>query len=82
MFFSAPGEVEETSTSKIEKTTSEINEVKKIKTINVISSKVGKYFFDVIDKLNDEETQRNYLQNLKNLILAKNSNKNQEIRPT
>ena len=63
----------ETSTSKIEKT-SEINEVQKIKkkeknkikTINVISSKVDKQvFFDVVDKINDEETQRNYLQNLK-----------------
>ena len=30
LFSSAPGEVEETSTSKIEKTTSEINEVQKI----------------------------------------------------
>ena len=74
-----------------QKKTSEINEVQKIenkektkiiKTINVISSKVGKYFFDVIDKLNDEETQRNYLQNLKNLILMENSNKTQEIKPT
>ena len=68
--------VEETSTSKIEKTTSEINEVQKIekkeknkiKTINVISSKVDKQvFFDVVDKINDEETQRNYLQNLKKI---------------
>ena len=43
---------------------------------------MSKYFFYFIYKTNDEETQRNYLQNLKNLILAKNSNKNQEIRPT
>ena len=60
MCSSAPREVDETSTSKIEKTTSEINEVQKlenikiknkIKTINVISSKVDKQiFFDVIDK--------------------------------
>ena len=57
---SAPREVDETSTSKIEKTTREINEVQKlenkektkiIKTTNVISSKVDKQiFFDVIDK--------------------------------
>ena len=64
--------MEETSTStlisKIEKTKSEINEVQKlenkkiknkIKTINVISSKVDKQvFFYVIDKINDEETQK------------------------
>ena len=57
--------------------------VKIIKTINVISSKVDKQvFFDVIDKIQDEETQINYLQNLKNLILMENSNKTQEIRPT
>ena len=58
-----------TSTLKIEKTQSEINEVQKIenkekikiiKTINVISSKVDKqvFFFDVIDKLKAEETQK------------------------
>ena len=55
MFSFAPGEVEE---SKIEeKTIKEINEIQKIenkekiKTINVISSKVDKQiFFDVIDK--------------------------------
>ena len=72
MFSSTPREVEETSTStltsKIEKTKSEINEVQKlenkkiknkIKTINVISSKVDKQvFFYVIDKINDEETQK------------------------
>ena len=54
LFSSTTGEVEETSTSKIEKTTSEINEVQKlenikiknkIKTINVISSKVDKQVF-------------------------------------
>ena len=60
MCSSAPREVDETSTSKIEKTTREINEVQKlenkektkiIKTTNVISSKVDKQiFFDVIDK--------------------------------
>ena len=69
--------MEETSTStlisKIEKTTREINEVQKlenkektkiIKTTNVISSKVDKQiFFDVIDKIQDEETQRNYFKN-------------------
>ena len=76
------GEVEETSTSKIEKTTSEINEVQKIenkektKTINVISSKVDKQiFFDVVDKIQDEETQRNYLKKFLNLILNEDSNK-------
>ena len=55
MFSFASREVDETSTSKIEKTTREINEKSKvenkIKTINVISSKVDKQiFFDVIDK--------------------------------
>ena len=60
--------------------TSEINKVQKIenkekpkiiKTINVISSKIDKQiFFDVINKIKDKETQRNYLQNLKNLILT------------
>ena len=80
MFSSAPGEVEESNIE--EKTIKEINEIQKIenkektKTINVISSKVDKQiFFDVIDKIQDEETQRNYLQNLKNLILTENSNK-------
>ena len=88
MFSSALGEVEETSKIE-EKTRSEINEIenkektKLIKTINVISSKVDKQiFFDVIDKIKDEETQRNYLQNLKNLILTENSNKTQEIKLT
>ena len=40
-----------------------------IKTINSISSKVDKqaFFFNVIDKINDEEKQRNYLQNLKKM---------------
>ena len=58
-----------TSTLKIEKTQSEINEVQKIenkekikiiKTINVISSKVDKqvFFFYVIDKIKAEETQK------------------------
>ena len=72
MFPSAPGEVEETETSTEKSTTTkienprEINEKSKvenkIKTINVISSKVDKQiFFDVIDKIKDEETQRNYL---------------------
>ena len=55
---------------------------KLIKTINVISSKVNKQiFFDVVDKIQDEETQRNYLQNLKNLIITEDSNKIQ-IKPT
>ena len=86
MFSSAPGKVEE---SKIEeKTIKEINEIPKIenkektKTINVISSKVDKQiFFDVVDKIQDEETQRNYLKILKNLILNEDSNKIQ-IKPT
>ena len=40
--------------------------INKSKTINIISSKVDKQvFFDVIDKIDDEETQRKYLQNLK-----------------
>ena len=80
--------MEETSTStksttKIENLR-EINEtpkienkekIKLIKTINVISSKVDKQiFFDVVDKIQDEETQRNYLQNLKKLILTEDSN--------
>ena len=34
-----------------------------------------------ISKL-DEETQRNHLQNFKNLILMENSNKTQDIKPT
>ena len=77
--------MEETSTTtKIEKPR-EINEtpkienkekIKLIKTINVISSKVDKQiFFDVVDKIQDEEIQRNYLQNFKNLIFTENSNK-------
>ena len=78
LFSSAPGEVEETeiktsteksTTTKIENPR-EINETSKvenkIKKINVISSKVDKQiFFDVVDKIQDEEIQRNYLQNLK-----------------
>ena len=63
MFSSAPGEVEE---AKIEeKTIKEINEIQKIekkkktKTINLISSKVNKQiFFDAVDKIQDEETQK------------------------
>ena len=89
LFSYAPREVEETSTTtksttKIEKPR-EINETPKaenkektklIKTINIISSKVDKQiFFDVVDKIQDEETQRVYLQNLKNLILMEDSNK-------
>ena len=80
MFSSAPGEVEETSTksktSNIkEKATREINETPKVenkektkifKIINVISWKVDKHvFFYVVDKIQDEETQKNYLQNFK-----------------
>ena len=93
MFSSTPGEVAETltkSTTKIEKPR-EINETPKaenkektklIKTINVISSKVDKQiFFDVVDKIQDEETQRDYLQNFQNLILTEDSNKIQ-IKPT
>ena len=91
MFSSAPGGVEETSTTtKIEKPR-EINETLKvenkektklIKTINVISSKVDKQiFFDVVDKIQDEETQRNYLKNFKNLLITEDSNKIQ-IKPT
>ena len=79
MFSSALGEVKE---AKIEeKTIKEINKILKIenkekKTINVISSKVDKQiFFDVVDKIQDEETQRNYLKNLKNLIRNEDSNK-------
>ena len=82
LFSFTPREVEETSsTTKTEKPR-EINETPKaenkektkiIKTINVISLKVNKQvLFDVIDKIQDEETQRNYLQNLKNLILTEN----------
>ena len=69
LFSSTPGEVKE---SKIEeKTIKEINEIQKIenkektKTINIISSKVYKQiFFDIIDKIQDEETQRNYLKKI------------------
>ena len=44
---------------------------------------MSKYFFYVIYKTNDEETQRNYLQNFKKkLILMENTNKTQEIRPS
>ena len=58
----------ETSTTTKTENTREINETSKvenqIKKINVISSKVDKQiFFDVIDKIQDEETQRNYLKN-------------------
>ena len=96
MFSSAPREVEETSTST--KSTTKIEnlrennetpkienkeKIKLIKTINVISSKVDKQiFFDVVDKIQDEEIQRNYLQNFKNLIFTENSNKTQDIKPT
>ena len=64
----------------------EINETSKvenkIKKINVISSKVDKQiFFDVVNKIQDEEIQINYLQNLKNVILTKNPNKTQDIKP-
>ena len=50
----------------------EINKIQnKNKTINIISSKVDKQiFFHIIDKLDDEETQIKYLQNLKSLILT------------
>ena len=65
-----------TSTSKIEKKTSEINEIQKIKnkeenkikTINVISLEVDKQvLFWCHRQINDEEAQRNYLQNLKKI---------------
>ena len=80
MFSSAPGEVEETSTAT--KSTTKIENPKEIKKINVISSKVDKQiFFDVVDKIQDEETQRNYLKNFKNLIITEDSNKIQ-IKPT
>ena len=36
--------------------------------------------FDVVSP-QDEEIQRNYLQNLKNLILTENPNKTQDIKP-
>ena len=62
--------IKTSTTTKIEKSR-EINKIPKvenkektklIKTINVISSKVDKQiFFDVVDKIQDEETQRNYL---------------------
>ena len=60
----------ETSTTTKTENQIEINETSKIenkiKKINVISSKVDKQiFFDVVDKIQDEEIQRNYLQNLK-----------------
>ena len=68
--------------SWVEKTIKEINEIQKIenkektKTKNVISSKVDKQiFFDVVDKIQDEETQRNYLKKFLNLILNEDSNK-------
>ena len=85
--------MEETSTStltsKIEKTKSEINEVQKlenkkiknkIKTINVISSKVDKQVFFLCYRQNKwwGNTKKNYLQNLKNLIATENPNKPQE----
>ena len=86
LFSSAPGEVEETETKTKTKTetskTTKIENPKEIKKINVISSKVDKQiFFDVVDKIQDEEIQRTYLQNLKNLILTENPNKTQEIKP-
>ena len=76
----------ETSTTTKTENPREINETSKvenkIKKINVISSKVDKQiFFDVVDKIQDEEIQRNYLQNLKNVILTKNPNKTQDIKP-
>ena len=82
-----------TSTLKIEKTQSEINEVQKIenkekikiiKTINVISSKVDKqvFFFWCYRQIKSWRNTKNYLQNLKNLILIENSNKTQEVKPT
>ena len=91
MFSSARGEVEETETKTKTKTktstetskTTKIENPKEIKKINVISSKVDKQiFFDIVDKIQDEEIQRTYLQNLKNLILTENSNKTQDIKPT
>ena len=75
LFSSAPGEVEETEikTSTEKSKTTKIENPKEIKKINVISSKVDKQiFFDVVDKIQDEEIQRTYLQNLKNLILTEN----------
>ena len=87
MFSFAPGKVKESKIEK-KKKEKEINEIPKIenkektKTINVISSKVDKQiFFAVVDKIQDEETQRNYLKNFKNLILNEDSNKIQ-IKPT
>ena len=74
--------------SWVEKTIKEINEIQKIenkektKTKNVISSKVDKQiFFYIVDQIQDEETQRNYLKNFKNLIITEDSNKIQ-IKPT
>ena len=65
----------ETKTSTETSKTTKIENSRKIKKINVISSKVDKQiFFDVVDKIQDEETQRDYLQNLKNLILMEDSN--------
>ena len=54
------------------KNSTEINKIQnKNKTINIISSKVDKQiFFHIIDKIDDEETQIKYLQNLKSLILT------------
>ena len=76
-----------------EKTTREINEEEKIenkekpkiiKTINVISSKVDKqvFFFWCYRQIKSWRNTKNYLQNLKNLILIENSNKTQEVKPT
>ena len=59
MFSSAPGEVEETKTKTETSKTTKIENPKEIKKINVISSKVDKQiFFDVVDKIQDEETQK------------------------
>ena len=44
-----------------------------------LQKQINKYFFNVVDKIQDEETQKNYLQNFKNLILTENSNKSQDI---
>ena len=76
-----PTRIEKEGNNKSIKTINKIQN--KNKTINIISSKIDEYiFFDVIDKIDDEETQRQYLQNLKNLILTENTNKTEEIRPT
>ena len=72
----------ETKTSTKTSKTIKIENPREIKKISVISSKVDKQiFFDVVDKIQDEEIQRTYLQNLKNLILTENPNKTQDIKP-